>query len=188
MTSQDPAAVWRAERRERLIGNLLAGRPAAFDVPGELDPRLAAWAADLAQSRPRNMILTGPVGTGKTWSVWHAAEHAVRIGYERLIVVATATKFRRTVAPATADPHEFGRYEAAGLLVLDDLGSARLSEWDLEHLAELVDTRWAARLPTAVTSNVTDIRGLLGERISSRLADRALVIELDGPDLRREQP
>ena len=61
----------------------------------------------------------------------------------------------------------------------------RLSEWDLDHLAELADTRWAARLPTVITSNVTDIRALLGPRISSRLADRALIVELDGPDRRR---
>lgn len=188
MTSQDAAAVWRAERRERLVGNLLAKRPTVFGAPGALHPDLAAWAADLARGRPRNLILTGPVGTGKTWSVWQAAERAVRAGYERLVIVASAATFRRAVAPATADPAAFDLYTSAGLLVLDDLGSVRLSDWDLEHLAELVDTRWSGRLPTVVTSNVTGIRELLGPRISSRLADRALVIEFDGPDHRRRQP
>ena len=62
----------------------------------------------------------------------------------------------------------------------------RLSEWDLDHLLELVDARWAAHRPIAVTSNVTTLRTLLGERISSRLAHGALIAEMDGPDRRRQ--
>ena len=186
MTIADPADVWVAERRERLVANLLAARPAAFAAAGELDCRLATWAHELAAGQERNLILTGPVGTGKTWSVWHAAELAVRHGYEGAVAVCPAAKFRRIIAPATADPREFGKLLATGLLALDDLGSVRLSEWDLDHLAEVADERWSAQLPTVITSNVTNIRGLLGPRISSRLADRALVVELDGPDRRRQ--
>lgn len=182
----EAAAIWLADRRERLVANLLNGRPAEFAVPGELDQRLKAWALLLAGGMSQNLILTGPVGTGKTWAVWRAAEEAVRAGYDRLVVITTAAKFRRSVAPATADIHEFERYGAAGLLVLDDVGAFGLSVWDLDNLTELIDTRWASQLPTAVTSNTTDLRALLGERISSRLAHKALVVELDGPDLRRQ--
>jgi DNA replication protein DnaC len=185
-TTPEAAALWLTERRERLVGNLLAQRPAAFDEPGHLDASLGAWARNLAAGQPRNLILTGPVGTGKTWSVWHAAEVAVRCGYEGLVAIVPAAKFRRIVAPSTADPAQFERITAAGLLVLDDLGAIRLSEWDLDHLAEVADNRWSARLPTVITSNVTDIRGLLGPRISSRLAYKALVVELDGQDRRRQ--
>ena len=182
----EPAALWLAERRERLLASLLAQRPAAFDIPGELNERLAAWAQSLAAGNGRNLILTGPVGTGKTWSVWHAVEYAVRDGYSGLVAVVPAARFRRIIAPATADPEEFGRITAAGLLAFDDLGSIRLSEWDLDHLAEVTDSRWSARLPTVVTSNVTDLARLLGPRISSRLADQAVVVELSGPDRRRQ--
>jgi DNA replication protein DnaC len=178
---------WQAERRERLAANLLAHRPEEFAVPGPLNPRLAEWAAGLAAGRKRNVVVTGPVGVGKTWAVWHAAEHAVRCGYEGRVAVTTAGQFRRVVAPATADPAEFTRYRNAGLLALDDLGAVRLSEWDMDHLAELVDARWSERRPVLVTSNVTDLRKLLGPRISSRLVHHALVVELDGPDRRRQK-
>lgn len=181
-----PADVWRRERREHLLGNLLGQRPEAFDEPGDLDSRLAAWARALAAGSRRNLILTGPVGTGKTWSVWHAAELAVREGYEGLVAVVPAARFRRIVAPSTAEPEEFTRISAAGLLALDDIGSIRLSEWDLDHLAEVADARWSSKLPTVITSNVTGLRDLLGPRISSRLAHGALVVELDGPDRRRQ--
>jgi DNA replication protein DnaC len=190
MTMTDPERealeTWHAERRERLAANLLAGRPAEFAAPGQLDQRLVAWARDLTLTRGRNLILTGPVGTGKTWAVWHAAERAVRHGYEGRVAITTAARFRRVVAPSTADPAEFSRYTDAGLLAIDDLAAARLSEWDMDHLGELVDARWADQRPTVVTSNVTDLRTLLGPRISSRLAHNAVTVEMTGPDRRRK--
>lgn len=184
--STDSAEVWRAERRERLTENLLASRPPAFAADGPLHPGLAMWADELASGDGRNLTITGPTGVGKTWAVWHAAERAVRGGYEGMVAVCPAARFRRIVAPSTADPAEFDRLEAAGLLALDDIGSARLSEWDMDHLGELIDARSAALLPTVITSNKTDIRALLGPRISSRLAYRALIVTLTGPDRRRQ--
>jgi DNA replication protein DnaC len=178
---------WHAERRARLAANFLNARPAEFARPGDLDPRLAAWAEDLAAGRPRSLIVTGPVGVGKTWAVWHAAEHAVRAGYEGSAVITSAGRLRRIVAPSTADPREFAGYCHAGLLAIDDLGASRLSEWDMDHLGELADARWANRRPTVITSNVSALRALLGPRISSRLSHNALLIEMDGPDRRRQQ-
>jgi DNA replication protein DnaC len=186
MTAPDATDLWHAERRERLLENLLSQRPPAFSADGVLSKELGEWALGLADGRPRNLILTGPVGTGKTWSVWHAAEFAVRNGYEGLVAIVPAAKLRRMIAPATAEPAEFERIAQAGLLVLDDIGSIRLSEWDMDHLAEVADSRWSAQLPTVVTSNKTDLASLLGPRISSRLAHHALVVELTGDDRRRQ--
>ena len=184
--NEEAAAIWLRDRRERLVGNLLKNRPAVFAAPGDLHPDLSTWARMLAAGKGRNLIITGPVGTGKTWAVWKAAEEAVRSGYEGRVVITTAAKLRRSVAPATADPAAFARCCDAGLLVIDDLGAFGLSEWDLDHLAELADARWGAQAPTVVTSNTTGLRELLGPRISSRLADNALVVEMDGPDRRRQ--
>lgn len=188
MSAEEEAlSIWRRERSERLTVNLLAHRPAEFAANGPISHDLFAWAGDLAAGERRNVIITGPVGVGKTWTVWRAAERAVRAGFERSVIVTTGARLRRITAPATADPREFGRCMTAGLLALDDIASVRLSEWDLDHLAELADARWANRLPTIITSNVSRLRDLLGPRISSRLAHNALVIEMDGPDRRRQQ-
>jgi len=182
----EAAAIWLAERRERLVANLLAHRPAEMAAEGELDPRIAEWARQLAAGGKQNLVLAGPVGTGKTWAVWKAAEQAVRGGYEGLVIITTAARLRRVIAPSTADPAEFERYLAAGLLAIDDLATARLSEWDMDHLGELIDARWSAQFPTVVTSNKTDLASLLGPRISSRLGHHALIVPMDGTDRRRQ--
>lgn len=182
----EAAARWHAQRRQRLAENLLKGRPDAFATAGELDPRLKVWARMLADGDSQNLILTGPVGSGKTWAIWHAAEEAVRSGYEGRVVITSAAKLRRAIAPSTADPAMFTRCGEAGLLAIDDLGAFGLSEWDLDNLTELIDIRWSEQRPTVVTSNATDLRALLGERIASRLAHHALVIEMDGSDQRRQ--
>ena len=179
--------IWLGERRQKLVANLLARRPPAFAEPGELNPKLKAWARMLAEGIGQNLILTGPVGAGKTWAAWKAAEEAVRSGYEGSVIITTAAALRRSIAPATADPREFARCFTAGLLVIDDLGTFRLSEWDLDNFSDLIDSRWAAQIPTAVTSNKTNLGELLGPRISSRLQHSALKVALDGADRRRQQ-
>lgn len=185
--NEEANAIWEAERRERLVGNLLKNRPAAFADPGELNPRLKAWAVALAGGVGQNLVLTGPVGAGKTWAVWKAAETAVQYGYEGSVIITTAARFRRIIAPSTADPKEFTRYCETGLLAVDDLATMRLSEWDLDHLGELADIRWAAQAPTVITSNKTKLAELLGPRISSRIQHNALIVALDGPDRRRQK-
>lgn len=182
----EAAAIWLAERRERLVANLLTGRPAQMAAPGDLHPDVAAWASRLAAGDGQNLILAGPVGTGKTWTTWKAAEQAVRDGYEGQVIITTAARFRRVIAPATAEPREYDRYLTTGLLAIDDLATVRLSEWDMDHLGELVDVRWSEQRPVVVTSNKTDLASLLGPRISSRLAHGALIVPMDGTDRRRQ--
>ena len=169
--------------RERLASAVNGFIPPRFAQQIELPGPVSDWVS--RGSEAQGLYLTGPVGTGKTWAVWHAAERAVRSGYEGRVIITTAARFRRVVAPSTADPAEFTRYTDAGLLAIDDLGAARLSEWDMDHLGELVDARWADQRPIIVTSNVTDLRTLLGPRISSRLAHNAVKVEMTGLDRRR---
>jgi DNA replication protein DnaC len=183
---EEANAEFHAELLQRRLAILLEGRPPQFAVPGGLDTRLAQWAAALAAGKPQNLILTGGVGCGKTWSVWHAAEWAVRAGYTGRVTVTTAGRLHDILAPSSANPAEHAGYIAADLLVLDDLGSFRLSPWDLDHLGEIIDQRWAWQRPTVITSNETSLRPLLGERIASRIQDGALIVAMDGDDRRRQ--
>jgi DNA replication protein DnaC len=81
----------------------------------------------------------------------------------------------------------------ADLLVLDDLGAEKTSEWVQETLGLVVNTRYSERRPTIFTTNLEDSADStspismylqLGARIRSRLFEMCHWVEMDGPDVR----
>jgi len=84
----------------------------------------------------------------------------------------------------------------ADLLVLDDLGAEKTSEWVEETMNLIVNTRYSERRLTIFTSNYPDIpddtepNSLLfriGDRMRSRLHEMCEFIVLDAADY-RERP
>jgi DNA replication protein DnaC len=86
----------------------------------------------------------------------------------------------------------------ADLLVLDDLGAEKTSEWVEETLNLIVNARYSARRTTVFTSNyeekgddTSDPDSLLcriGYRMRSRLHEMCELLDLDGADYRQLPP
>ena len=81
----------------------------------------------------------------------------------------------------------------AELLVLDDLGAERLTDWVDETMNLIVNTRYNDRRTTIFTSNYEDIedadavdslKARVGFRMHSRLREMCEFLEYDGPDYR----
>lgn len=167
-------------------------RPARFAAAGEVDPRLIEWAAGFYRGAGGNLVIVGNTGSGKTWSAWRLGEELLLRGYAGRIEVATAYEIKRLATPP-ADTERIARLASADLLVLDDVGAVRVSDWDADHLYALVDDRWANERPTVVIANgsavpaegQTLLTTLLGERVASRIADGVTVVKLTGQDRRR---
>lgn len=77
------------------------------------------------------------------------------------------------------------------LLILDDVGAERVTEWAAEQLFLVINRRYQAKLQTIITTNhpkLSDlagwIGGLQGKRIVSRLAEMCRVVSMTGPDRR----
>jgi DNA replication protein DnaC len=81
----------------------------------------------------------------------------------------------------------FERHARADLLVLDDLGASKSTEWTEEINYRLVNHRYENELPTLFTSNVPpkELIGVLGMRVASRLVEMTTRVPLDGEDRRR---
>ena len=71
--------------------------------------------------------------------------------------------------------------QKVGLLILDDLGAEKVSEWAIAKLDELIDYRYINELPTVFTTNL--LLTQLPQRIGSRLREGTTVL-LDGLDYR----
>jgi DNA replication protein DnaC len=80
------------------------------------------------------------------------------------------------------------KYSNAGLLILDDLGAEKTTEWAESILYLIIDRRNRDKMWTIITSNLSlaEIEQSLGARIASRLADMK-VINIKLPDYRKKR-
>lgn len=178
-----------AERRERIRAERLArweaGTPPVFRRSWPMHPDVAKWTAGLVAGEATNLALIGDPGTTKTWHCYAAIRQALLDGYDGGARLYTAKDWRRAVAPPV-DFATLDRMAETGVVVLDDLGATRISDWDAENLLLMLDERWKFQRPTVVTSNVFDLKAMLGDRIASRLGADIVKVIIDGPDRRRE--
>lgn len=150
------------------------------DLPDGIRDDVEAWT-----STQSNLVLCGPVGTGKS----HAAAAAVRRRFDRgeQIVWWSVMWLMDALRPGAPDPNGVLRAAMlADVLVLDDLVAEKPSEWTRERLDLIVDARWSDRVPIIVTTNASPraLRETLDARVVSRLADDATVLVLSGEDRR----
>ncbi|EKD46442.1 MAG: hypothetical protein ACD_67C00234G0001, partial [uncultured bacterium] len=72
------------------------------------------------------------------------------------------------------------------LLVFDDIGAEKSSDWVQETLFVLINHRYEQMLSTILTTNCTldELATRVGKRITSRLIEMCRCIRMDGEDWR----
>lgn len=184
----DDEAGWKAERRAKRLALLDARLPEAFRADGALHPDVTSWASKLAAGGHSNLAMVGATGSGKTWHAWHAARGLLEAGWDGRIDFVTADDFRARTSPRSDQSHLWAieMMADAELLVLDDIGAYRASDWWTESMYAVINHRYEHMMPTVLTSNVADLRDALGERMASRLSEDLVFVVLDVPDRRRQ--
>lgn len=155
---------------------------AALSAVVDRDP--AVGAALSAWTGSENLILTGSLGTGKTFAALAVVRPAVEGG--RTVVYWSTGRLLQELRPgAESTSALLGSLLAADVLVLDDLGVEKVSEWTSEQLTIVIDDRYQNLRPIVVTTN--DLGSLVSStraRGESRLIHGATVIGLDGKRFR----
>jgi DNA replication protein DnaC len=133
----------------------------------------------------------GPVGTGKTSLAVLVAKAARDAGRSFAVypVPLLLAEIKRTFDRDSSDNYLafFRRLCLVDLLVLDDLGAEKQTEWVLEQLYSIVNERWQDRRAIVVTTNLPDpdpeSAGRLLARGARDLRDTVSGGRVDGRDL-----
>jgi DNA replication protein DnaC len=149
------------------------------------------------------ILLYGTVGTGKTYLTVAILRYLILSRGVR----ARFTEFMHLLSDLRATFGDRGQAEVVmrplvdvPLLVIDELGKGRGSDWELSVLDELISKRYNARRTTVFTTNygiesstqntesseTESLRDRIGVRIHSRLMEMCDPVRLCGVDLRRE--
>lgn len=146
------------------------------------------------EMRKKNIgyMVMGPVGTGKSFFAGCIANALMEQGISVMM-----TNFSRILNELTkyhADKNEIiAGLVSYPLLIIDDLGIERNSEFALEMIYNVVDRRYCTRKPLIVTTNLSyqdmtrkdlDIEH---QRIYSRLMEMCFPVIYQGKDLRQKE-
>lgn len=159
---QHQGAVSRWERRRPVMYS-------AADV-SHLDPEqgpqaLADWVRN---PDARNLILAGPVGTGKTYAAYALGNLLIQAN--KSVDAWTVPDFLAALRPDGENQADAKAAAQVAVLILDDLGAGQPTEWAVETLTTLLDTRLRNDLRTIVTTNLTEAQ--IQEAWGGRFIDR----------------
>lgn len=132
----------------------------------------------------------GNVGTGKTYlaASWYNHLLEEKKNVRAFTEQSLFSKLRGVISQDWDPSTEMANICEADHLILDDLGSSSMTDWQKEMLFQLVDIRLACTMPTLITSNLTfrEINEKFHPRFASRLyAAKNTIIELKGHDRRK---
>lgn len=155
------------------------------------------------QADGQGLTFSGDIGTGKSLVASVIANEVC--GKLGLVLFATVTDFQTRMKQFDTADEAMRDFKRADLVVLDDFGQERATEWAASHLFDLIDSRTKSRLPTIVTTNLgaaalrdhyvrcltlgkdrmpTDQAETTVDRILSRIRERNAPVLFEGDDQR----
>jgi DNA replication protein DnaC len=137
-------------------------------------------------------------GTGKTHLAAAITIELINQGIPVIMgnIMTLLGKVKQTYENRESEQSIIDLYSTVDLLVIDDIGKERVTEWTLEKLYQIINNRYENNLPIIITSNFS-IDGLTerliistnhdtAEAITSRLWEMCPGVECNWKDRRKE--
>lgn len=178
---------WTSQQRDRIPSRF---RDSVADHP-KVHAWVHRWESENEDDIPGrdSMLLTGPVGTGKTFQMFGILNFVAGKWHGEKIEFANVPALLTALRPGGIE-EDLEKFKRADWLFLDDLTGHKSSEWAEERLYELINYRYEHQRATILTTNAVarDLASVLGDRIASRLAEMCEVVAITGKDRRRVKP
>ena len=135
----------------------------------------------------RCLILSGKVGTGKTHLAASIADYLINqteysVVFRSLHSILQAIKNTYGEDSTSSEMEIFKILTKPDLLIIDEIGATKSTEFELATLFALINTRYENQLPTVIITNLEakELAGSIGDRCVDRLREnggRALMFD-----------
>lgn len=137
------------------------------------------WLTRYGQGDMINLAILGPSRVGKSWEAAAIARHLL-LDHRVPVTFEEVPTMLDRLRPNVDGASDIGQYQATPVLIMDDLGAEKRTEWTDEQLYRVTDFRAKRNLPTIVTSNLPPqgLNDRYGVRICDRLFEGAGKLEI----------
>lgn len=163
-----------------------------FAVDTEPNSEASVIAKNYAESFDPNvsdwLVFSGDTGRGKTFRAACICNGAIDKGFSARLT--TLSEIERELWSTSDKQSVYDRLTRTQLLVLDDFGCERKSDYMNEIKYNVICTRYDAGLPLIITTNLAPAQfksdDIGDRRIFSRIFERAVFVTVGGEDKRKQ--
>ena len=148
-----------------------------------------ATAFDEMLEKNQGLLMFGDVGTGKSYAAGCIYNYLLEKNVPA-IMVSIPELIQYISGSAESESSIINRINRAKLVVYDDLGAERQTEYAAERVYNIIDSRIRKMLPMIITTNYTmdEIKNTTDtryRRIFSRISKNCYPMQFSGPDRRK---
>ena len=165
-----------------------------FEMDDKANAKLSTLARNYAdrfpvfKDRGLGLLLYGEVGSGKSFAAACICNALIDKGYSCLFTSFAGLHKRIR----DEDAEYLDRLNRVSLLVIDDLGAERDTDYMQEIVHNIIDERCSSGRPVIITTNWTaeqikNAKDIKKQRVISRLYDVCFPFEVKGEDRRKEK-
>lgn len=187
--------------REQIERNRQAGFPEShmqkwtFDKDDRANAKISDICHRYVENFPKmkakgkGLMFLGGFGTGKTFLAACIANALLDEGFS--VLMTNFPRLVNTLFGMREGKQEYiDSLNKYSLLIIDDLGVERQSEYVAEVVQNIIDSRYRAGLPLIITSNLsqkdfTETQDIAKSRLYSRIAEMCLPLVVNGVDRRK---